>query len=195
MLDQSLRRNFCETTARFANTPGVTVHLANEPSGFASIAPLLFEVDATTWRQQQQLHEEAFGPAAIVVRCQDFADLRATIAAAGGNLTGTIHAGSSDNPDDVRAVADLLEQHVGRILFDNYPTGVEICHAMVHGGPYPATIAPLTTSLGTMAIRRYARPVAFQSVPDVFLPPALQDANPLGIARLVNGTMTREPIK
>lgn len=194
MLDQHLQQSFCETTARFAQTPGVTTHLATRPAGHAGMAPALFDVDAATWRAQSPLHEEAFGPATIVVRCRDLADLRTTLRATSGSLTGTIHTGASDNSDEVRALADLLEQQVGRVIFNGFPTGVEVCHAMVHGGPYPATTAPMTTSVGTLAIRRFARPVCYQSVPDAFLPPALQNANPLGITRMMNGTLTPDPV-
>ena len=168
--------------------------VANAPSGFASAAPLLFDTDSATWRRETALHEEAFGPAAVVIRCQDAEDLQATLRIAGGNLTATIHAGAADNAEDVRAVAELVEQQAGRVIFDGFPTGVEVCHAMVHGGPYPATSAPLTTSVGTLAIRRFARPVCFQNVPDRFLPLELRNHNERKIWRIVNGQLTKEDV-
>ena len=170
MLDLGIRKSFCEATAGFAKVSGVKRIVANQPSGFAAAAPLLFETDSATWRREAALREEAFGPAAVVIRCRDVEDLKTALRFAGGNLTATIHHGTSDNATDVRALADLLEQQSGRVIFDGFPTGVEVCHAMVHGGPYPATSAPLTTSVGTLAIRRFARPVCFQNVPQYFLP-------------------------
>jgi NADP-dependent aldehyde dehydrogenase len=88
----------------------------------------------------------------------------------------------------------LLEQKVGRVLFNGYPTGVEVCDAMVHGGPYPATSDARGTSVGSLAIERFLRPVCYQNCPDALLPDALKNANPLGIARLVDGNSHRDPI-
>ena len=88
----------------------------------------------------------------------------------------------------------VLEQKAGRLLLNGYPTGVEVCDAMVHGGPYPATSDARGTSVGTLAIDRFLRPVCYQNYPDSLLPQALQDANPLGIQRLVNGKSSRNPL-
>jgi NADP-dependent aldehyde dehydrogenase len=85
----------------------------------------------------------------------------------------------------------VLETKVGRIVFNGFPTGVEVSHAMVHGGPFPATSDGRSTSVGTMAIVRFARPVCYQDFPDSAVPPELQNANPLGLMRLVNGKFTR----
>ena len=158
------------------------------------MAPLLFETDGATWLREHALHEEAFGPAALLIRCRDLDELKKAVAAAGGNLTGTLHIGAGDDPDTVEELAAVLEAHVGRVIFDGYPTGVEVCHAMVHGGPYPATSSPSTTSVGTLAIRRFARPVCYQSVPDQFLPAELRNKNERGIWRLVNGTRTKDDV-
>ncbi len=192
MLDLRMRTNFCETTGRFARTAGVQPLLENEPSGHAKMSPLLFELSGATWLRESALREEAFGPAALVIRCQGFDELTEAISVAGGNLTGTLHVGAEDKPDDIRELAQVLERHVGRVIFDGYPTGVEVCHAMVHGGPYPATSAPLTTSVGTLAIRRFARPVCYQNLPDMFRPPELRNRNECGIWRLVNGKHTKD---
>jgi NADP-dependent aldehyde dehydrogenase len=194
MLDLAMRTSFCEAAARYAKTPGVRHALAVEPAGFASMSPLLFETDSVTWLREATLHEEAFGPAALVIRCRDLEDLKVSVAAAGGNLTATIHSGPTDSAAQVRALAETVEQQVGRIIFDGFPTGVEVCHAMVHGGPYPATSAPLTTSVGTLAIHRFARPVCYQNVPDPFLPPELRNQNPRKIWRLVNGQLTQNDV-
>lgn len=194
MLDAGIHRSFCEATAGFASVTGVRRVLANEPGGFANAAPQLFETDSATWQRETALHEEAFGPAAIVIRCRDLADLQATVRIAGGNLTATIHAGAADGAEAVRVLAESLEQQAGRVIFDSFPTGVEVCHAMVHGGPHPATSAPLTTSVGTLAIHRFARPVCFQNVPDQFLPLELRIRNERKIWRLVNGQLTKDDV-
>jgi NADP-dependent aldehyde dehydrogenase len=108
-----------------------------------------------------------------------------------GNLTATVHA--SDREREIAAALfDRLREKVGRLIWNGFPTGVEVVYAMQHGGPYPATTAPSTTSVGMTAIKRFLRPVAFQNVPDPLLPPALQDDNPLGIWRIVDGHYTRE---
>src|SRR6185295_3368619 len=101
-----------------------------------------------------------------------------------GSLTGTVHTGLGDDP---RPVLKLLETVVGRVIVNGYPTGVEVNNAIVHGGPYPATTDANSTSVGSAAIRRWVRMIAFQDTPDQFLPPALQNANPLGIERMING--------
>jgi 2,5-dioxopentanoate dehydrogenase len=110
-----------------------------------------------------------------------------------GHLTATIHG----TEQDLREFADLiaiLERKVGRLIFNGFPTGVEVCHAMVHGGPFPATSDGRSTSVGTQAIYRFCRPVCFQGFPDAALPDELKNENPLGIWRMVDGELTREPV-
>jgi 2,5-dioxopentanoate dehydrogenase len=165
----------------------VTTLLQGTCSGNADSTPTLLLVNAAAWRATPILQEEAFGPAALLVQCADADDLLRSLALLTGNLTGTVHTGATDSSELVKSVADALAARVGRLIFNGYPTGVEVCHAMIHGGPYPATTAPATTSVGTSAIRRFARPVAYQNIPDALLPPALQQDNPLGIWRMVNG--------
>ncbi len=195
MLAADMQKNFCGATTAFQKISGVRTILAKAPSGFAAMSPQLFAVDAATWRAHGELQEEAFGPGAVVICCRDIADLRETIALAGGNLTATLHSGISDGEADVRDLAGLLAQLAGRVIFNGFPTGVEVCHAMVHGGPYPATCAPATTSVGALAIQRFVRPVCFQNAPDALLPVELQNANPREIWRIVNGLWTKNPIQ
>ncbi|HEY3414940.1 MAG TPA: aldehyde dehydrogenase (NADP(+)) [Armatimonadota bacterium] len=189
MLNSAIQTGFRKVTQGFPGVAGVKVHLEPSCSGYTDATPGLFEVDASTFIARPELREEAFGPAALVVRCRDLAGLLDSIAAASGQLTGTVHAGASDDLKVVAAVADALERGVGRLVYNGYPTGLEVCRAMMHGGPYPATTAPATTSVGTSALVRFARPVAFQNTPDALLPPALREANPLGIRRMVDGVL------
>ncbi|MNP02979.1 Alpha-ketoglutaric semialdehyde dehydrogenase [compost metagenome] len=122
----------------------------------------------------------------MVVQVADEDELLRAIGALRGQLTATLLA----DEVDLSAFAQLfsvLEVKVGRVLLNGYPTGVEVCDAMVHGGPYPATSDARGTSVGTLAIDRFLRPVCYQSVPDALLPDPLKNANPLGIQRLVDG--------
>ena len=134
-----------------------------------------------------------FGPATVVVEAADQQQLRAVLDSLHGQLTATLMAEPADL-DRFSDLLPLLEDKVGRLLLNGYPTGVEVSDAMVHGGPYPATSDARGTSVGTLAIDRFLRPVCFQNYPDSALPEALRNANPLGIQRLVDGTSTREPV-
>jgi NADP-dependent aldehyde dehydrogenase len=107
-----------------------------------------------------------------------------------GHLTATI-IGTQQDLEDYRELIDILTTKVGRLLINGYPTGVEVGYAMVHGGPYPATTDSRSTSVGTAAIKRFARPVCYQDFPDTLLPEALQNNNPYKIWRLVNGELTK----
>ncbi|MFK7934776.1 MAG: aldehyde dehydrogenase (NADP(+)), partial [Saprospiraceae bacterium] len=107
--------------------------------------------------------------------------------------TATVH-GTAEDFSNYADLFTILEKKVGRIIINGYPTGVEVCPSMVHGGPYPATTASQTTSVGTNAIKRFARPVCFQDYPQFLLPKELQDDNPLDIWRLVNGDFTKEKL-
>ncbi|MCB0853655.1 MAG: aldehyde dehydrogenase (NADP(+)), partial [Bacteroidetes bacterium] len=132
--------------------------------------------------------EEVFGPFTLVVRCQSAEEMKAVIGKLHGQLTTTVMAEEDELGDHVSLLEELREK-TGRLIFNGVPTGVEVCHSMHHGGPYPATTDSRFTSVGTLAIRRFVRPVAYQSWPDNLLPDELKAANPLGIWRLVDGKM------
>jgi NADP-dependent aldehyde dehydrogenase len=138
------------------------------------------------------LQEEHFGPFAVVIRCPA-ERMREVAASLEGTLTATIHADAGDHAW-AQSLADVLRDRAGRLVWNGYPTGVAVVPAMHHGGPYPACSSPLHTSVGTAAIDRFLRPVAYQNVPDALLPEALRDANPLGILRRVDGRVTRDPL-
>ena len=164
---------------------------ASADSDFFCYRNTVMQTSAAAIRADDRLQIEHFGPVTLFVLCEDDADLRATIDALEGNLTSTMQAEESE----LDSLGDLLHQlreKAGRVIWNGFPTGVAVVHAMQHGGPYPATTAPGTTSVGTNAIYRFMRPIAFQNVPGALLPPALQDGNPLGILRLVDGQYRRE---
>ena len=151
----------------------------------------LLEADAEQILNHPELSEEIFGPATLLVRYSNREQLLEVAHSLQGNLAASLFG----TEEDLVAHQDLiavLEQKVGRLIFNGYPTGVEVSHAMVHGGPYPATSDGRSTSVGSQAIFRFARPVCYQNLPESVLPEALQAKNPLQILRMVNGTMTRE---
>jgi NADP-dependent aldehyde dehydrogenase len=152
------------------------------------VAPRLFLTDVATFAATPALREEHFGPVSIVVLCApDQMPLVSTTL--GGHLTGTIHG----TPDDVawaHAMTDAITQHVGRMIWNGYPTGVTVAPSMQHGGPYPSSTSSLHSAVGTTSIRRFLRPVAFQSMPDPLMPAELRAKNPLGIERTVDGHRT-----
>ncbi|MGA2218859.1 MAG: aldehyde dehydrogenase (NADP(+)) [Terracidiphilus sp.] len=171
----------------------VEVRTAMEALGQCSAQAALMEVEIDRFLADSTLSEEVFGPSTLVIR---YGQRDAMLQAAEG-LDGHLTATLLGSPEDLRENRDLiaiLEAKAGRVIFNGFPTGVEVSHAMVHGGPYPATSDSRFTSVGSQAILRFARPVCYQGFPGEMLPAELRDGNPLGIMRLVNGTLTREPI-
>jgi 2,5-dioxopentanoate dehydrogenase len=160
-------------------------------AGFAA-SSILFETDAAAFLGSN-LDAEIFGPTTLLIRDSTRDQLLAIARSLEGHLTATVHG----TEEDLRNFADLiaiLETKVGRLIFNGFPTGVEVTHAMVHGGPYPSTSDGRSTSVGTQAIFRFTRPVCYQGFPESALPDALKNANPLGIWRMINGEMSRGPI-
>jgi NADP-dependent aldehyde dehydrogenase len=155
--------------------------------------PVVFATDAETFRAQPKLHEEVFGPYALLIDAPSIGELAGIARRLEGQLTATIH-GTEDDLAHAGELIAILERKAGRLVINGFPTGVEVCHAMQHGGPYPATTDARFTSVGTAAIQRFVRPVCYQNFPQTALPPELRNNNPRGIMRLVNGTLTRDPI-
>jgi NADP-dependent aldehyde dehydrogenase len=172
---------------------GIT-HLAGNAQQGNQAQPQLFKADVSLLLNGDEvLQEEVFGPTTVVVDVADQAQLTAALNGLHGQLTATIIGDPADF-DQFGELTALLEQKVGRILLNGYPTGVEVCDSMVHGGPYPATSDARGTSVGTLAIDRFLRPVCFQNYPDNLLPDALKNGNPLRIQRLVDGQPSREAL-
>ncbi|WP_110650140.1 aldehyde dehydrogenase (NADP(+)) [Salinicola peritrichatus] len=134
----------------------------------------------------KSLQDEVFGASSLIVACRDAAEVKRVAEVLEGQLTATLQMDDADI-DAARALMPTLERKAGRILANGWPTGVEVCHAMVHGGPFPATSDARTTSVGTAAIFRFLRPVCYQDLPQGLLPEAVKDDNPLGLRRLVDG--------
>jgi NADP-dependent aldehyde dehydrogenase len=155
--------------------------------------PVVHTVIASSFLKSKELTEEIFGPASLIVLCKDEAELQSVLQSLEGQLTATIHAADTDG-DKLAPIVDIITQKAGRVIFGGYPTGVEVCHAMQHGGPFPSTTDGRTTSVGTAAIFRFVRPVAYQDFPDNLLPEALRNDNPLNILRLVDNEWTNKKI-
>lgn len=171
-----------ETLAQGAGHAGL-------PGAYA--APALFEVSGKDFLDHSELAREIFGPSTLVIRYHGEEEMLALARGLEGQLTATVHG----TDDDLSAHAELmwiLERKAGRLLVNGFPTGVEVCHAMVHGGPWPATSESRVTSVGTQAIFRFVRPVCYQDFPGSALPDELKDSNPLGIWRLTDGQFTRD---
>ena len=166
---------------------------APSSSGCATAA-VLFQTNADKFLHDPSLGEELFGPSTLLINYSSREQLLEIARGLEGHLTATIH-GTGQDLADYSDLVHILESKVGRIIFNGFPTGVEVSHAMVHGGPYPATSDSRTTSVGTLAILRFARPVCFQGFPQQALPEELQDSNPLGVWRLVDGRLTRDPMR
>ncbi len=193
LLNQRMRDSLARQVERTAAQPGVIRLLGGSPAsetpGFLYPATLM-TCDASTFRSTPELSEEHFGPFGLVVRYRSPEEMLELARSLPGNLTATIHAGREE-AGQLSELADALAQRAGRVIWNGYPTGVAVTHAMHHGGPYPATTVPLHTSVGAFAIKRFLRPVVYQSVPAELLPAALLDGNPLGILRLVDGEWVR----
>jgi NADP-dependent aldehyde dehydrogenase len=160
--------------------------LLEVPAGRLLGAPAQAEAPGQELPAVPALAEEVFGPLILLVRCADEAERRAVLSSLPGQLTATVWMEAGD-AELAAELLPVLQARAGRVLFNGVPTGVEVGHAMVHGGPWPATSAAHSTSVGTRAILRWARPVCYQDAPDALLPAALRRDNPLGIRRLVQG--------
>jgi alpha-ketoglutaric semialdehyde dehydrogenase len=181
MLNAGIAENFSTRRSQLAAVPAVK--LVAEGAGEQAA---LFETTAQAFLENGVLHEEIFGPSTLVVLCNGEPDMMKCAQALEGQLTATIHASKSDF-DSFGHLSDVLRDKAGRLIWNGFPTGLEVTHATGHGGPYPATSDGRSTSVGSAAITRWARIVCFQNHPNELLPLELQDANPAGIPRKVNG--------
>ena len=155
--------------------------------------PTVFKTSIASFIETPQLAEENFGPSNVLVEAQTKEEILDAARNLSGHLTATVHGTEADF-ENYKELFSILELKVGRIVLNGYPTGVEVCHAMVHGGPYPSTTAPQSTSVGTLAIKRFVRPVCFQDYPNFLLPNALKNENPNAIWRLIDGQFSQNKI-
>ncbi len=183
MLNAGICQAYAHSTAAVAAAEGVkTLARCSNAAGAGQGGPAAFTIGIGDFLKQPALQHEMFGPATLIVR-GTLAEIEAAIPQLEGQLTASLHASDAE----LAAHASLvfaLQNRVGRLIFNGFPTGVEVCNSMVHGGPFPASSDGRSTSVGTMAIFRFCRPVAWQSFPDAALPAELQEANPIEIRRM-----------
>ncbi|HEY8460573.1 MAG TPA: aldehyde dehydrogenase family protein, partial [Blastocatellia bacterium] len=169
-----------------------TIQSRIEPDAAKTEArPTLFSTTARAFARHHELSEEVFGPSTVIVSCNTREEMEQIARNLEGHLTATIH-GAADDLRDFSRLVSILENKVGRLVFNGYPTGVEVCASMHHGGPYPATTDSRSTSVGTAAILRFARPVCYQNFPQEALPVELRNVNERGVWRLVDNQLTKE---
>jgi alpha-ketoglutaric semialdehyde dehydrogenase len=199
MLTSRIAASYADGVARLAAHPGTEVlartggaetgGAQTDRAGWGCAA--LVATTGDDFLADRNLHDEVFGAVSVIVRAADRDQLLDVAQALEGQLTSTVHAAAADAPLAAELLP-VLEGKAGRILFNGWPTGVEVVPAMVHGGPYPATSDSRTTSVGTLAMDRFLRPVAYQDVPDDLLPSAVRESNPDGLLRMVDGVYTRD---
>lgn len=182
MLNDRIKDGFSSGLDRLQKVDGIRVWASGS-------ATLLQTTVGELLARRDEILEECFGPVSIVVEYSSLDELRAAVEAFEGNLTATLHAESSDT-ELAAELLPLLTARAGRVLWNGWPTGVAVSWAQHHGGPFPSTVGSIHTSVGVTAARRFQRPVAYQDTPDAVLPDVLKDANPSGISRRVNGTVT-----
>jgi NADP-dependent aldehyde dehydrogenase len=165
-----------------------TIARGEAPSGPHAGQPAFFSTDAKSFIADHALREEVFGASSVLVRCPDVGTMKSILEDLEGQLTVTLQMDDADL-EYAREILPVLERKAGRVLVNGFPTGVEVAHAMVHGGPFPATSDGRSTSVGSLAIHRFLRPVCYQDFPAALLPTLLRDGNPGGIPRRVDGKL------
>jgi len=195
MLLERIHSGHSSTRAALADRPGMrTVAAVASPDAGELAGAMLLATDVPTLLQdREQILVECFGPTSIVVEYDGVEQLLAAAEAFDGDLTATVHAEPGEQ-DLAQQLLRVLRDRVGRIVWNGWPTGVAVSWAMHHGGPYPATSAPLHTSVGMTAVRRFLRPVTYQDCPQELLPEVLRDGAPGGLARRVDGRLTTQDV-
>jgi alpha-ketoglutaric semialdehyde dehydrogenase len=196
MLSRGIRESFDRSCSQATSLQGVNriASAAAPPASAATqAAPSVATTDATTFLAHPELATEAFGPFTLIVIAEDMNQIIVCANALDGQLTATLHGTEADLAE-ARALIGTTERIAGRLIVNGFPTGVEVCPSMNHGGPYPATTDSRFTSVGTAAMLRFARPVCYQGFADALLPVELQNANPSGILRMVDGKLTRDSL-
>jgi 2,5-dioxopentanoate dehydrogenase len=188
MLYPGIQKSYAASIEKMESLSGMEV--TKSAANGSQAVPALFETTASAALLHEDIFEEVFGPSAILIRCQSAEEMEKIARRMPGSLTATLH-GTAPDLVHHKGLVSILETRVGRLIFNGYPTGVEVCASMQHGGPYPATTDSRFTSVGTAAIQRFARPVCYQDCPPELLPEELLDHNPAGIFRTVDGVLSR----
>jgi 2,5-dioxopentanoate dehydrogenase len=192
LLTPRIAANYRQLLDKRRERSDVQIRTAADRAGACAASAALLETRIEDFLKSPELSHEVFGPASLVIHYQQREVMLRAAELLDGHLTATV-LGSGEELIEYRDLIEILERKVGRVIFNGFPTGVEVSHAMIHGGPYPATSDSRFTSVGSQAILRFARPVCYQGFPEPLLPDELRDANPLRILRIVNGKVTSEP--
>jgi len=194
MLAANIHKSYNEGVKHHLAVEGVeTLAEGAKSDALNTASPILFKTKSSTFNANPALAEEIFGPASLVVEATSKDEILAIARNLSGHLTATVH-GTEKDLIAYKDLIDILEQKVGRVIINAFPTGVEVNSAMVHGGPFPATMDARSTSVGTAAINRFTRPISYQGLPQALLPDELKNSNPLGIWRLVDGVRGKDVI-
>lgn len=190
MLSESISSTYAKDSDQRTSVSGVEILAKGKTPTLNQGSPILAKVSAQDFLANPDLEHEVFGAFSLLIECDNEQQILDVARSFGGHLTATLH---TQNDKQAKQIAYELAFKVGRVIFNNWPTGVEVCHAMQHGGPYPAATFG-NTSVGARAIDRWVRPVAFQNMPDALLPYALKNSNPLNIHRVVNNKVVSSAI-
>jgi NADP-dependent aldehyde dehydrogenase len=196
MLHEGIRSGYEEGLNELEATGDVRFVARGSSSNGSTATPgttAVLTASARAFLAKKRLQEEVFGPSTLVVSCSDSAEIERVAYSVDGNLTATLH-GTQEDLEEFADLVHLLENKVGRLIFNGFPTGVEVCASMHHGGPYPATSDVRSTSVGTAAILRFARPICYQDFPQTAMPAELRDRNERGIWRTVDDELTKNDI-
>lgn len=192
MLYANIKKAFNEGLERIRRSRSIEVlGKGKDAGGENQVSSHVFCITASEFTKEPELLEENFGPSVIVVRCKDISEMKSIALGFKGQLTASFYM-SEEEATDHQDLLRIMRDRAGRVLFNGMPTGVEVCHAMVHGGPYPASSNGQATSVGTDAIYRFSRQVCFQNSPDSVLPDELKDNNPLQIWRKIDGQLCKD---
>ena len=172
MLTDGIAEAYRKGAERISKTEGVKA-LIGEANASRHASPYLFETTGEVWARDESLGEEVFGPLGIVIRVKSVEEMAKLAKGLHGQLTVTLHMDGGDT-EVTKTLLPILERKAGRLLANGFPTGVEVAEAMVHGGPYPASTNFGATSVGTLSIRRFLRPVCYQNMPEAVLPEDLR---------------------
>jgi len=196
MLNKGIHKAYQEGINKLSTTENVAVLSRSKQEADYSktqARPTILKVSANTFINNPHLSAEVFGPSSLIVECSTIKEMAEALNGLEGQLTGTIHA-TEEEINNEQSIIEILNKKVGRLLFGGYPTGVEVCDSMVHGGPFPSTSDSRSTSVGTGAILRFVRPICYQNFPNNLLPEELKNENPNNIMRIVDGEYTTNSI-
>jgi 2,5-dioxopentanoate dehydrogenase len=195
MLHPGIKAQYEKSAAQLLSQDGfseVAVYAEKVKDNYAQ--QKVIAVEGAVFLQNKTFHQEVFGPFSVMVKCKDEGELTAIISQLEGQLTGTILNAEESELATFTETIEALKSRVGRLIFNGVPTGVEVCAAMTHGGPFPATSDSKFTSVGLTAVKRWVRPVSYQDWPNNILPVELQNENQLKITRDVNGNITKDAL-